>query len=163
MLYICMGIIAAVAGADILTKVIFFEVSMDFIPGFVRIEFCKNTGMAWGLLGNATALLAIFSAVMLAAMLFALIKWRKRMPAPMQIALALVAGGTLGNLIDRAFLGYVRDFIKLEFIEFPTFNIADCAITIGGIMLVALLLFSKSGKEFFDSFDKKKEPTAGDK
>ncbi|MBD3310454.1 signal peptidase II, partial [Candidatus Woesearchaeota archaeon] len=55
----------------------------------------------------------------------------------LQISFGLVIGGTLGNLIDRIFLGYVVDFISFSF--WPAFNIADSALTVGSVMLVAAL------------------------
>ncbi len=53
----------------------------------------------------------------------------------------LIVGGALGNFIDRIFLGYVRDFIKLEFMEFPVFNFADMFLTVGVIFYVIYLVF----------------------
>ena len=51
-------------------------------------------------------------------------------------ALSFIAGGALGNVIDRAMLGYVRDFIATEFMDFPVFNIADCSIVLGAGLLI---------------------------
>lgn len=54
---------------------------------------------------------------------------------------SLVFGGAVGNLIDRLFLGYVRDFIALDFINFPVFNIADMCLCAGVIVLLVFFLF----------------------
>ena len=63
-------------------------------------------------------------------------------------ALCFIAGGAIGNFIDRAAFGYVRDFILLEFIEFPVFNIADCFVCIGaGLYILYALLDIPSKKE----------------
>ena len=58
--------------------------------------------------------------------------------------IAAIYGGGLGNMIDRARLGYVVDMLHTEFIEFPVFNVADCFITCGCILLVVRLLFNKA-------------------
>ena len=55
--------------------------------------------------------------------------------------LGVLVAGAAGNLIDRVFLGYVIDFINPTFIDFAVFNIADCAVTLGTISLIAYLLF----------------------
>ena len=57
---------------------------------------------------------------------------------PAGIALALVLGGALGNLLDRVFLGYVVDFIDVYYLNYhwPAFNVADSAITVGAILLI---------------------------
>ena len=52
-----------------------------------------------------------------------------------------MVGGIIGNVVDRMFLGYVRDFISLQFMNFAVFNIADSALTVGVICLIVWLLF----------------------
>ncbi len=160
MLFICLGIVLFIVGVDQLTKILLFQKSVEVIPGVLRFEYQSNYGMAWGFLGDvkgATIALTIFSVIAVGLLIFAFIKWRKSMPRFMQLSLALVISGAVGNLIDRVFIGYVRDFIQTEFISFPTFNVADAAITIGGVLLAAALLFTSSGSHFFDSiFEKKK-------
>ena len=59
----------------------------------------------------------------------------------------MVLGGTLGNMIDRIFLGYVRDFICLEFINFPVFNVADSCLVIGVILYCVYYVFLWDKKE----------------
>ena len=64
--------------------------------------------------------------------------------------LGVLVSGAAGNLIDRVFLGYVIDFINPLFVDFAIFNIADCAVTLGAVSLIAYLvfdLFKKDGKE----------------
>ena len=59
----------------------------------------------------------------------------------MKIALVLVISGAIGNLIDRALLGYVRDFLYFILIDFPVFNVADICVVVGVIILMPVLLF----------------------
>ncbi len=82
-----------------------------------------------------------------------LINWLRNIPRSERwqaIALALILGGALGNLIDRLLLGHVVDFISLHWQEYyyPAFNIADSAITVGAIMLLWEMIFDgRKGKE----------------
>lgn len=116
--------------------------NVEIIPGFFSLTFAKNTGMAWSLLSGKQAFLSIVSAAAIGVMIYYVLK--KDCSKLMKIALALMIGGAAGNLFDRLFLGYVRDF--LDFIifgyDFPIFNIADSALTIG-----VILLFIASMKE----------------
>ena len=59
----------------------------------------------------------------------------------------MIISGAVGNMFDRIFLGYVRDFINLEFMNFAIFNIADCALTIGiGLLVIYVLFFDTETK-----------------
>ena len=88
------------------------------------------------------------------AMLYFLIKERKRLHFMMTFSLALLLSGAIGNLIDRVALGYVRDMIYVALIDFAVFNVADMAVTVGCCLLVLDLLFFK-GKKYMEMMDKK--------
>ena len=138
-----------VAGVDQLTK--YFTVAniplfghVDFIPGVVELTYVQNTGAAWSMMqGMRWFFVALF------LVLTVMILW-EYFKAPMPFSkfdrwcIAAVYGGGLGNMIDRARLGYVVDMIHTEFMEFPVFNVADCFITCGAIALVVRLLFNKA-------------------
>ena len=62
------------------------------------------------------------------------------------IGLSLMIAGTIGNFIDRAILGYVRDFITFAFFDFPSFNTADMCMCVGIVMLIIDILFGEAGK-----------------
>lgn len=127
--------------------------SAEFLPGFIRFEYYQNTGMAWGLFPNAQLIFIILTIVLSAAIIYFIAKYKEKMPILTKLALTLVLSGAVGNLIDRMFLGYVRDFIAFDFFEFPVFNIADSCVTVGAILLIISLVFLKSGKEFMKIFD----------
>lgn len=153
-------IFAVLFAADLITKytvcpaVIEAGGLMPFIPGLIRFEYAKNTGMAWGLLSNATLILTIISLISCIALGYFIVKMQKSMPTAIRLALLMVLAGAAGNLFDRAFLGFVRDFIAFDFMNFPIFNFADSCVTVGGVLLVISLLFTKSGREFYKSFEK---------
>ncbi len=109
------------------------------IPGFFNLVFVQNTGAAWGSFSGGNPWLAALSLVMLVVLVFARHAifargWLGRWTA------GLLAGGIVGNLIDRVRLGYVVDFLDFHLFErhFPSFNIADSAICIGvGLYMLA--------------------------
>jgi signal peptidase II len=102
------------------------------IPGLFNLHHIRNTGAAWGLLAGWRVLLIAFSL----AMLLLLLRRRRELFYGFRggwLALGLLAGGIVGNLIDRVFLGYVVDFLDFHHghWHFPAFNVADSAICIG--------------------------------
>ena len=140
--------------------------ALEFIPGLIRFEYHKNTGMAWGLFSNATWVFVVITIVTGGLIVFILLKTLKTMPRNLQLGLALVLSGAIGNLIDRVALGYVRDFIAFDFMNFPVFNFADSCITVGAVLLIVSVLFTKSGRAYFAALDEKKqkpEKTDGEK
>lgn len=159
------AIFAVLVAADQVTKVLAADMlktvgsSAEFIPGFIRFEYCENTGMAWSLLSDKTFLLTIVSAAMVAILVYFLVRFYKPMPNLIKVAIVIICAGAVGNLIDRIAFNYVRDFIAFDFVDFPVFNIADSCVTIGVIILAVGLIFVKSGREFLkalDEEDKKK-------
>lgn len=164
MVYILSGIFIFFIAMDQLSKSLAVNMLgqvgavQSFIPHFIRFEYRENTGMAWGLLPNARVYFIIVTLILAAFLVFLLVRYRKLLPKLSKVALTVILSGAIGNLIDRIFLGYVRDFIAFDFIAFPVFNIADCCVTIGAILLAVSLLLTKPGKDFIrqiDSNDKK--------
>lgn len=112
--------------------------SIEIIPGFFNFTFVRNTGSAFGLFQGQSAILTVLAMgaiVFLAAYYFR----QARHDSLVAIALALQLGGAVGNVIDRLRYGYVVDF--LDFPRFPTFNVADSAITVGVVLLMYALIF----------------------
>ncbi len=103
------------------------------------IVFVKNTGAAWGVLSGAGHLLGILAIVALVT-IYLLRRPLGLKRIPMQWAFGFLVAGIVGNMLDRLFLGYVVDFIDVSYAgaHFPSFNLADCAITIGVAMYVLL-------------------------
>ena len=116
---------------------------VDVIPGVVSFTYVKNTGAAFSAMqGMRWVFVGIFILLTVAVL------WEYfKKPLPFsrfdRFCIAAVYGGGLGNMIDRVRLGYVVDMIKTDFISFPVFNVADCFITCGCILLVARMLLNK--------------------
>ncbi|WP_066684051.1 signal peptidase II [Christensenella intestinihominis] len=110
--------------------------SVTFIPGFMDFTHVRNTGAAFSLFSNGTWLLALLSAVMAVVVIFLLFKYKKQANSKLfNIAMAFIAGGAIGNLIDRIVQGYVTDMMQFSFVNFAVFNVADCFVTFGAVML----------------------------
>lgn len=148
MLVICISFITLIV--DQITKVFIANNEafhhIEVIKNFFYITYAENTGMAWSLLSGKQAFLTIVSAVAIGVMIYYLIAKSPNLPT--RVAIALMIGGAAGNLVDRLFLSYVRDF--LDFIvfgyDFPIFNIADSALTIG-VILLFLITIKDDGKK----------------
>ena len=106
------------------------------VPGLLRLYYVENTGAAFGLFQGKNPLLAFLAF----GVVVALIVWFRKLVRFWlgALALGLQLGGAVGNLIDRFRHGFVVDFIDFSF--WPTFNVADSAITIGVLMLLYVLL-----------------------
>ena len=135
-----------VAAADQLTKILWIrsypEGQPIFEAGFFRIIRTQNTGAAFGLFQDQSFVLTIIALIGIVAILFYTFYIYRRFPYLeswlSRIALGLILGGTVGNLIDRLRLGRVTDFIDIGI--WPAFNIADPALTVGTIILAYSLL-----------------------
>ncbi len=119
-----------------------------FDIGFLRIINIHNTGAAFGLFQNQRLVLTLIAFLGIATIVIAALLSNRYLPfldnALGRVALGLVLGGTVGNLIDRLRFGYVTDFI--DFRIWPTFNVADSAVTIGIIIIAYTVLRSTAGK-----------------
>jgi signal peptidase II len=112
------------------------------IPKVIDFVYVKNTGAAFSIMADMTWLLAIVSVVFCAAVAVYFV--RKQPKSRLQCtALTLMFSGAMGNALDRIFRGYVVDFIRTAFIDFPVFNIADMAITVGAAVLIIYIILSE--------------------
>ena len=153
MQFILMALFAAgIVAADQFTK--FLTVAnialyqdVEFIPGFLGLTYVRNTGAAFSSFEGQQWLFALIFVAFTAAVVYEYVK--KSMPFSTfdRWCIASVYGGGLGNMIDRIRLGYVVDMIETKFIQFPVFNVADCFITCGCILLMISLIFFN--KEFW--------------
>ena len=142
--------VAAIA-VDLIVKAVCEGVNSAFLPHIISIYSVHNYGIAWSMLSNAGVWLAIFTGLLTVAAVAVWVVLKKRnlraarRGTLVDLGFAFFIGGALGNLIDRIFLGYVRDFLRLEFWpSFPIFNMADLFLNVGVVILAVYFLF------FFD-------------
>lgn len=127
------------------------------IDGVFELAYVENRGAAFGVLQNARWFFIVLTVAACAALIWFMVKRRGKLHRLMRVCLALIVAGALGNFIDRLFLGYVRDMFYFSLINFAVFNVADAAISVGGVLLVADMLFCKKGRAVLAELDGKKE------
>ena len=142
-------IAATVLALDQITKLMVsnwipFQVRIDLVDNFLALTHVRNTGAAFGLLGDAPVAPVRAGLVVVSVLAIGLI-WayaRQGWHEPRVMAtFGLILGGALGNLIDRLRLHYVVDFIDVHWgrYHWPSFNVADMAITVGAISLFIVM------------------------
>lgn len=140
-------LIAIIAGSvvlDQLTKwlaVIYLsgEPSFPLWKDVFHLTFVKNEGAAFGMLSDHRWVFMIFSTVAIIALAVYLFRFPPKSRF-VQITLAMIIGGGIGNMIDRVLLGYVIDFLDFTLINFAVFNVADSFVTVGAFLLIGYLV-----------------------
>lgn len=154
MLYLILWAVIAIVivVADQLTKYLVIQhipegESIPVIEGVLHLTHIKNDGAIFGWFDDTRWLFMILSTLGIIVMIGMLVYWVKKEPKDklMQVILTLLISGGIGNMIDRCSLGVVTDFI--DFCAFPKlwmyiFNVADCAVTIGGGLMILWLIVS---------------------
>ena len=107
------------------------------IPGVIELARVENTGAAFSI-GEGGSWLFVICAAVAFCVALAMV-WLNDLPVPLVFSLGCVAGGGMGNMIDRLAWGSVTDFIATTFIDFPVFNVADIFVTCG--VAVSLVLY----------------------
>ena len=120
--------------------------SVEALPGLFHLTYIQNTGAAFSMLEGQRTFFLIITVIFLGGIVYCAAK--KILSRPYLWILAAIAGGTVGNLIDRLLHGYVVDMFALDFIEFAVFNVADLFITFGaGVLVLYALFFDRKKKE----------------
>ena len=147
MSYLLMVILAAgIVAADQITKFLTIaniplHGTVEVLPGIVRLTYVQNDGAAFSMFEGQQWLFALIFVAFAAAIIWEFSKKRLPFTTFDRFCIVAVFAGGLGNMIDRLRMGYVVDMIATEFINFPVFNVADCFITCGCIILLVHLIF----------------------
>lgn len=151
MVYFAMALATClIVAADQLTKYLTvahipFEGSVPAIDGVFHYTYVHNYGAAFSSFSGARWLFVAIFAVLAVAIVWEFSKKRMPFSTLERWCIVCVFAGGLGNVIDRVRLGYVIDMIAVDFMDFAVFNVADCFITCGCILLmVSLLFFNKN-------------------
>ena len=142
------GIVAADQFTKYLTvaNIALYE-DVPFIPGLLQLTYVQNTGAAFSSFEGQQWLFAIVFVAFTVMVFYEYSKKSMPFTTLERWCIFAIYGGGLGNMIDRIRLGYVVDMIETTFVEFPVFNVADCFITCGCILLLAHLILVN--KEFW--------------
>ena len=110
-----------------------YFINKNFI--LFSLDFIKNYGAAFNIFSGSRIFLSVLSIIISLILIFLIL--RKKITKNIDlISYSFILGGSLGNGIDRILNGYVIDFIRLNFINFPVFNVADLSINIGFLLLI---------------------------
>lgn len=125
---------------DQLSKFLVIDKNISIIPNFIEFNYTQNTGGAFGI-GRINFILIISIIIIIGIIVF-LIKENTKITY--YIPFVFLLSGSIGNLIDRIFKGYVIDFIDINILDFPNFNIADISIVSGVIVLLYIILLKST-------------------
>ena len=153
--YLQVGLIAGIVLVlDQMTKYVIqthvrLHTIITVVPGFFNITHVRNKGAAFGILANLpefwrSAFFITITIVAVVALIALIVKTRERLPV---YAFSLIAGGAVGNVVDRILYGEVVDFIQwyVKSWYWPSFNVADSAISIGvGLLAIEMLFLNKA-------------------
>ncbi len=130
--------------------------AVELIRGIFELRYLENRGAAFGALQGRQMFLLLCTAVVLIYLIYAFIRIpAKKKYVPLWFTMVLLFSGAVGNMIDRISRQYVVDFLYFKLINFPIFNVADCYVTVGVILLAILILFVYK-EEDFDFLARKK-------
>lgn len=117
------------------------------LTNFFRLTYVENRGAAFGIFYGAIWFLVVVTVAILGFIFFYYSKLPKDKPHNyVRFSLILIAGGAIGNFIDRVRIGFVIDMFHVTFIDFPVFNVADILIVTGAILFALLTILIKEEK-----------------
>jgi len=118
--------------------------SIPIIDGVLNFTYVENTGAAFGILSDNRAVFMIISVLVIIVLSIVVVKFQGQSKL-FDVCLGLIVGGGVGNMVDRAFLGYVIDFIDFCAFDFWkwVFNVADSAVVVGCILAIIFVAFDK--------------------
>ncbi len=138
--------VAGIVAADQITKAlvvarIALYADVPFLPGILQLTYVQNNGAAFSSFSGQQWLFALIFLVFTGLILWEYFRKKAGFTPFERWCIAAVYGGGLANMIDRIRLGYVVDMFETTFVDFPVFNVADCFITCGCILVMVHLIF----------------------
>ena len=140
---------AGIVAADQFTKYLTvsnipLHTDISLIPGVLDLTYVQNNGAAFSSFEGQQWLFALIFAVFTGLIVYEYFKKPMAFTPVERWCIAAIYGGGLANMVDRVRMGYVVDMIQTAFMDFPVFNVADCFITCGCVLLMGhLVLFNK--------------------
>ena len=129
------------------------QLPVTIIDGVFELNYLENRGAAFGMLQNQKFFFIFIAVVILAVIVYVLIKTpNQHKYVKLHIALVCIAGGAIGNMVDRLKLDYVVDFLYFSLINFPIFNVADIYVVVACILFILLMLFYYKEEELGQIF-----------
>lgn len=113
----------------------------------LNFTYLENRGAAFGILQNNRFFFLILTISIVGFLIYYFIKNYKKNNKFLNIAIAFIIAGALGNFYDRLFNAYVVDFIEFAFVKFPVFNVADIFVTLGSGLLIIYMIFFDQGEK----------------
>ena len=138
--------VGGIVAADQITKAlvvarIALYADVPFLPGILQLTYVQNNGAAFSSFSGQQWLFALIFLVFTGLILWEYFRKKAGFTPFERWCIAAVYGGGLANMIDRIRLGYVVDMFETTFVDFPVFNVADCFITCGCILVMVHLIF----------------------
>ena len=155
---VIVGVIALDQISKLLVLAYLYEGEVAIIKNVLHFTYVENRGMAFGLLADRRWIFLVASVIGIALVALYLFKFTKRPLS--QVALSLIVGGGIGNMIDRVRLGFVVDFIDFCAFDFWVwvFNVADAAVCVGAALFVLDLIL-----ELVEDYKKNKAGSSADR
>ena len=117
------------------------------IPSVFSLYYIQNPGAAWGIFAGRMTFFYIITVLVIGYLIYNFHKYKVESKLA-RLSFSFILAGAIGNFIDRLAYGYVVDMFRLDFINFPIFNVADVCLTIGvGLMINYVLFFEKDENE----------------
>lgn len=116
------------------------------VPGFFSLFYIQNKGAAWGIFEGKMVFFYIITVLVVGYLVYTFHKYPSKSKL-VGYSFSLILAGAIGNFIDRLLNGFVVDMFRLDFINFPIFNVADVCLTVGVALMIIHVLFFEENEE----------------
>ncbi|MGP6139754.1 MULTISPECIES: signal peptidase II [unclassified Jeotgalibaca] len=116
------------------------------LPGLFSLFYIQNKGAAWGIFEGKMIFFYIITVAVVGYLIY-MFQQEKNISRLSGVSFSLILAGAIGNFIDRLLNGYVVDMFRLDFINFPIFNVADICLTVGVVLMIIHVIFFEKEEE----------------